>query len=89
MPSGDAADTLAAQYFRQIVTAREPLEWVILRNGHHTPPALPSLLVWTWLAISGGPVATGTVQLGPATKGPLFGPPASVSSGPTREAPVV
>jgi S-formylglutathione hydrolase FrmB len=91
--SGDAADTVAAQYFRQIVTAREPIEWVILRNGQHTPPAwraaLPSMLVWTWLAISGGPVATGTVQLGPPTKGPLFGSPASVSSGPTREAPVV
>jgi S-formylglutathione hydrolase FrmB len=89
--SGDATDTLAAQYFRQIVTAREPIEWVILQHGQHTPPAwraaLPSLLVWTWRAVSGGPVATGTVQLGAPPKGQLFGAPASVA--PTKEAPVV
>jgi S-formylglutathione hydrolase FrmB len=65
--SGDASDTFAAQSFRQIVTTREPIEWVVLRGGQHTPPAwraaLPSLFTWTWLAISGSPVRSGTAQL--------------------------
>jgi hypothetical protein len=77
--SGDASDTFAAQSFRQIVTTREPVEWVVLRGGQHTPPAwraaLPSLLAWTWLAISGGPVSSGTQQLDNLHKVPLEQPP--------------
>ena len=65
--SGNAVDTVAAQDFREIVTTREPIEYVVLPGGKHTPPAwraaLPSLLTWTWHTISGGPVAVGTSQL--------------------------
>ncbi len=65
--SGDAVDTVAAQDFREIVTTREPVEYVVLRGGKHTPPAwraaLPPLLAWTWHTISGGPVGVGTAQL--------------------------
>jgi S-formylglutathione hydrolase FrmB len=70
--SGDALDTVAAQDFREIVTTREPIEYVVLRDGKHTPPAwraaLPSLLAWTWHTISGGPVGVGTSQLAITTR---------------------
>ncbi|HTC69817.1 MAG TPA: alpha/beta hydrolase-fold protein, partial [Acidothermaceae bacterium] len=87
--SGDASDTVAAQYFRQILTTREPIEWVVVRGGQHTPPAwreaLPSMLAWTWHTISGGQVDTGTTQLG-APKGR---PATPASSSPTQRTPVV
>ena len=66
--SGDLVDARNAQYFEQILTTREPIESVVVRNGRHTPAAwriaLPSLLAWTWNTISGGRVETGTTQLG-------------------------
>jgi S-formylglutathione hydrolase FrmB len=87
--SGDASDTVAAQYFRQILTTREPIEWVVVRGGQHTPPAwreaMPVMLAWTWHTISGGQVGTGTTQLG-APKGR---PAAPASSSPTQRTPVV
>ena len=65
--SGNAVDTLAAQAFREIVTAREPIEFAVLPRGKHTPPAwraaLPPLLTWTWQTLSGGRVGVGTSQL--------------------------
>jgi S-formylglutathione hydrolase FrmB len=65
--SGNAVDTVAAQDFREIVTTREPIEYVVLPGGKHTPPAwrtaLPPLLTWTWHTISGGQVGVGTSQL--------------------------
>jgi S-formylglutathione hydrolase FrmB len=70
--SGDALDTVAAQDFREIVATREPIEYVVLRGGKHTPPAwraaLPSLLAWTWHTISGGPVGVGVTALNTATR---------------------
>ena len=72
--SGNTADMKAAQYFRQLVTAREPIEYVVVHNGKHTPSAwrvaLPSLLEWTWHAVSGGPVGVGTVALGAPRRHP-------------------
>jgi S-formylglutathione hydrolase FrmB len=65
--SGNAVDTVAAQDFREILATREPIEYVVLPGGKHTPPAwraaLPSLLAWTWHTISGGPVGVGNSQL--------------------------
>jgi enterochelin esterase-like enzyme len=98
--TGDASDTLAARYFRQIVTTREPIEWVVVRGGQHTPPswreALPAMLAWTWDTISGGQVGTGTTQLGapkersatPASSSPV---PSSLvpSRSPMQRTPVV
>ena len=70
--SGNAVDTVAAQDFREIVTTREPIEYVVLPGGKHTPPAwraaLPPLLRWTWHTISGGPVGVGTSQLSPGSR---------------------
>jgi S-formylglutathione hydrolase FrmB len=70
--SGSAIDTEAAQDFREIVTTREPIEYVVLPGGKHTPPAwraaLPPLLTWTWHTISGGPVGVGTSQLSLAAR---------------------
>ena len=70
--SGNAVDTVAAQDFREIVTTREPIEYVVLPGGNHTPPAwraaLPPLLRWTWHTISGGPVGVGTSQLSPGSR---------------------
>jgi enterochelin esterase-like enzyme len=81
--SGDLADTWDAQYVKQILTTREPIEYVVVRNGRHTPAAwrvaLPSMLSWTWNAISGGPVGTGTMELGdaaPPSRAPLASAPA-------------
>lgn len=66
--SGDLADSWNAQYFKEVVTTREPIEYVVVRGGRHTPAAwraaLPSMFTWTWNALSGGPVGTGTMQLG-------------------------
>ena len=65
--SSSAIDTVAAQDFREIVTTREPIEYVVLPGGKHIPPAwraaLPPLLAWTWRTISGGAVGVGTSQL--------------------------
>ena len=65
--SGNAIDTVAAQDFREIVTTREQVDYVVVSGGKHTPPAwraaLPSLLAWTWHTISGGHVGVGTSQL--------------------------
>jgi|GEM_PF-6299055 hypothetical protein len=72
--SGDTSDTTAAQSFAQILTSREPIQYVIVHNGKHTPcawrAALPSLLRWTWQTISGEPIGTGTVQLAVPMKAP-------------------
>ncbi len=80
--SGNMTDTKAAQYFRQLVTAREPIEYVVVNHGKHTPPAwrvaLPSLLEWTWQTISGGTAGTGTAQLGVPVQ-PSTGPSPALS----------
>jgi enterochelin esterase-like enzyme len=84
--SGDTSDTRAAQSFVRILTNREPIQYVVVRSGKHTPSAwraaLPGLLQWTWQTVSGGPTATGTVQLAAPTEAPAK-PPAS-SSAPAR-----
>ncbi len=73
--TANSVDSKAAQFFRQIVTVREPIEYVVVHNGKHTPPAwrivLPSMLEWTWNTISGGPVGVEMTT---------FGLPATVSS---------
>ena len=91
--TGNTIDTTTAQYFRQLVTTREPIEYVVVDHGIHTPPAwraaLPGLLAWVWHTISGGPVGTGTIQLGvPAlpSPGPAVSPPA-VTKSPTATPP--
>jgi enterochelin esterase-like enzyme len=88
--SSDGADMKAAQYFRQIVTAREPIEYVVVRNGKHTPAAwrvaLPSLLEWTWQTLSGGPVGVGTIRLGAPPPPPPSSPPPPPSSAPAAAA---
>ena len=90
--SGNMTDTKAAQYFRQLVTAREPIEYVVVIRGKHTPPAwrvaLPSLLEWTWHTISGGTVGTSTAQLGVPVQ-PSTGPSPGLSPpvGPASPAP--
>lgn len=72
--SANSIDTTSAQVFRQIVTTREPIDYVVVHNGKHTPPAwrvvLPSLLTWSWDTISGGVVGTGTTQLAIAAGSP-------------------
>ena len=72
--SGDTSDTIAAQSFARIVTSREPIQYVVVHNGKHTPSAwraaLPSLLQWTWQTLSGGTTGTGTVQLAAPTEAP-------------------
>ena len=83
--SGNMTDTKAAQYFRQLVTAREPIQYVVVNHGKHTPPAwrvaLPSLLEWTWHTISGGTVGIGTAQLGvPVQPSPGPSPALSLAS---------
>jgi enterochelin esterase-like enzyme len=96
--SGNTTDTKAAQYFRQLVTTREPIQYVVVNRGKHTPPAwrvaLPSLIEWTWHTISGGTVASGTTQLGvpvqpstgpsPATPPTLLRNPTSPPATPAR-----
>ncbi|HZV26921.1 MAG TPA: alpha/beta hydrolase-fold protein, partial [Acidothermaceae bacterium] len=93
--SGNATDTKAAQYFRQLVTTREPIQYVVVNHGNHTPPAwrvaLPALLGWVWQTMSGGTVATGTTHLGvpvqPSTgPSPPMSPPA-VTQSPTAVPP--
>ena len=80
--SGNMTDTRAAQYFRQLVTTREPIEYVVVNHGKHTPPAwrvaLPGLLEWTWQTISGGTAGTGTAQLGVPVQ-PSTGPSPALS----------
>ena len=88
--SGDTTDTEAAQYFRRLIAGREPIQYVVVNHGKHTPPAwraaLPGLIEWTWHTVSGGTVTTGITQLGvpvqPST-GPIAstGPTASTSKG--------
>ncbi len=84
--SGDTSDTRAAQSFARVLTSREPIQYVVVRSGKHTPSAwraaLPGLLQWTWQTLSGGPTATGTVQLAAPTEAPAK--PASSSSAPAR-----
>jgi len=68
--TGNSVDTLAATYFVQAITTREQVEDVIVPGGTHTPPAwrevLPSMLVWWWNTLSGGPVGVGTSEAGPS-----------------------
>jgi enterochelin esterase-like enzyme len=95
--TANSVDMKAAQFFREIVTAREPIAYVVVHNGKHTPPAwravMPSLLEWSWNTISGGAVGIGTTQFGipaqppsspPAPKSTPTHPssPPSTSSGP-------
>ena len=84
--SGNTTDTKAAQYFRQLVTTREPIQYVVVNRGKHTPPAwrvaLPSLIEWTWHTISGGTVASGTTQLGVPVQ-PSTGPGPGPATPPT------
>jgi enterochelin esterase-like enzyme len=82
--TGNATDMKAARYFQQIVTAREPIEYVVVRNGKHTPSAwrvaLPSLLEWTWRTVSGGAVGVGSAEL----NGPPAPPSSSAASPPSN-----
>ena len=89
--SGDTSDTRAAQSFARIVTSREPVEYVVVHSGKHTPSAwrvaLPGLLQWTWQTLSGGPTATGNVQLAAPTEAPpKHSPSASPSASPSTPA---
>ena len=80
--TGNTIDTTTSQYFRQLVTTREPIEYVVVNHGIHTPPAwraaLPGLLQWVWNTVSGGTAGTATIRLGvPAL--PSTGPVPAVS----------
>jgi enterochelin esterase-like enzyme len=86
--SGNTTDTRAAEYFRELVTTREPIQYVVVNHGTHTPPAwrvaLPTLLEWVWHTVTGGTSATGTMQLGvpvqvPAAPSPATSPPAGAT----------
>ena len=65
--TANSTDTRSMESFRNILTAREPIESVIVHGGRHTTPAwrvaLPSLLAWSWDTLSGGPVGTETTTL--------------------------
>jgi S-formylglutathione hydrolase FrmB len=88
--TANAVDSKAAQFFRQIVTAREPIDYVVVHNGKHTPPAwrivLPSMVEWTWNAISGGVVGVGTTTFGLPATVPSSPPPSSAAT-PSRPTP--
>ncbi len=60
-------DTIAAGYFEQVISSREPIMNVVVDGGNHTPPAwraaLPALFDWAWSTLSGGPVATGQIEI--------------------------
>jgi S-formylglutathione hydrolase FrmB len=65
--TGNGADFEAAQTFRSVVQSKEKAACVIVRGGTHAPPAwravMPLLLRWSWLALSGRPVPTGTTYV--------------------------
>ena len=65
--TGNSVDTLAARYFREAVTTREPLDYLIVNKGTHTTPAwrasLPDLLEWSWSTLAGGEVGVGTQEI--------------------------
>jgi S-formylglutathione hydrolase FrmB len=79
--TANSIDSKAAEFFRQIVTVREPIEYVVVHNGKHTPPAwrivLPSMVEWTWNTISGGVVGVGTTTFGLPATAPSSPPPAA------------
>jgi enterochelin esterase-like enzyme len=65
--TGNSVDTLAARYFREAVTTREPHYELTVAKGTHTTPAwraaLPNLLEWSWNTLSGGHVGVGTEEI--------------------------
>lgn len=84
--TGDDADYQAAQTFRAVVQSREPVRNVVVIGGRHTPPAwravLPDLLDWTWTALSGHSVPSGTLTTklsAPVQLAPLRRPAASAT----------
>jgi enterochelin esterase-like enzyme len=87
----NSTDTIAAGYFRQVLSTREPAMYVVVDGGNHTPPAwraaLPSLLQWAWGALSGGPVGTGSTEIALAAGKEPAKP--AVQSPPAKAAPKV
>jgi S-formylglutathione hydrolase FrmB len=86
--TGNSVDLESAEAFRSVVLAREPVRYVVVEHGQHTPPswrvALPDLLNWAWLTLSGQHSATGTEYLHvtnasqpPTSSGAPSSPPAS------------
>ena len=76
----NSTDTIAADYFEQVISTREATMDVVVDGGTHTPPAwraaLPSLLAWAWNTLSGGPVGTGQIEI-PLGAGRQPAPPSS------------
>ncbi len=61
--ASNRTDLTLAQDFRAAVQTREPIRYVVLFGGQHTPSAwravLPDLLTWAWTTLSGEPSPTG------------------------------
>jgi S-formylglutathione hydrolase FrmB len=65
--TGNSVDLDSAASFRSVLLTREPVRYVVVEGGQHTPPSwrvgLPNLLAWSWLALTGQPAPSGTAYL--------------------------
>ena len=85
--TGNRLDLSSAQGFRAVLQQREPIRYVVVDGGRHSPPAwravLPDLLSWAWSALSGEAAPTGTEVLGLGGQTPKSSPPAAALASPT------